>query len=109
MAPKSNKSQSELEAPAKVYQLDALDTKIDGIINQLSTIERQTASTVTVTQMEDRIKESEKESREYTDGLRKEIHLEYGPIKRGAWVVVGAVVLGIVAQVVLNLLNLGAS
>ena len=74
----------------------------------MGTIERQTASTVTLVQLEDRIKESEKDTKEYTDSQIKLLNAEYGPIKRGAWYVVGAVVIGVIAQVVLNLLNLGA-
>lgn len=101
------KSQAELEAPAKVYQLEALDTKIDGIINQLLTIERQTSSTVTTTQMEDRLKESEQSSRDYTDNQVKLINKEYGPVKKGAWAVAGTVVLGIVFQIAINLMRLG--
>lgn len=103
----SRRTQIELEAPAKVYQLDALDTKIDGIINQLGIIERQTANTVTVAQMEERLKEYEVDMKEHVANEVKLIHSEYKPIKNGAWIVVSAVVLGIVAQVVLNILNLG--
>jgi L-lactate utilization protein LutB len=49
----TRKSQDELEQPAKVYQLDAVETKVDQAISKLDTLLEQTSGVVTHKQMED--------------------------------------------------------
>lgn len=96
------KTQDELEQPAKVYQLNAVETKVDQLLSEVKQIAQSINGVVTNTQLEARLEKFEKD-------LKEDIATEYGPIKKGAWVVLAAVVLGIITQVTLNLLNLGGS
>lgn len=96
----TGKSQNELEQPAKVYQLDAVENKVDLALGKLDQIVSSIDGVVTNIQLESRLKKMEED-------IKSDVDIKYGPIKNGAWVVLGAVVLGIVTQIVLNLLNLG--
>jgi len=95
-----SKSQTELEQPAKVYQLDAVEQKVDQVLLEVGKISQNTAGVVTNIQLESRLEKLEKDIHDAVDA-------KYGPIKSGAWYVVGAVLLGVGMQVILNLLNLG--
>lgn len=77
-----SKSHTELEQPAKVYQLDALDVKLGTIGIQLKTIVDQTAGLATVAQLEV-VKSDYKEK--IAEAV-KDIHAEYRPtLKRTNW------------------------
>lgn len=99
----TSKSQDEQEQPAKVYQLDALSNKMDGMKEQLNTILRQTAGLATVAQLE-AVKTNFKEK---LDDAIKDVHAEYSPtLKRNKalWTLVGGLVFTIVAQAVILIL-----
>lgn len=88
-----NKSQDELEQPAKVYQLDAVESKVDQAIIKLDTLIAQTSSVVTHAQLAAELKEA-----------KKEIHLTYGPMKENLKWFTRAVILeglAILAQVII--------
>ena len=94
------KSHAELEQPAKVYQLDALDAKLSTIGKQLETVVTQTAGLATQVQLE-AVKQ------DYKDRIAeavKDINAEYRPtLKRNKalWGLVGALILAIVAQAII--------
>ncbi len=93
------KSHAELEQPAKVYQLDALDAKLETIGGQLKTIVNQTAGLATITQLE-AVKADYKEK--LAEAV-KDIHAEYRPtLKRNKalWGLVGVLVVSIVIQAI---------
>jgi len=72
------RTQTESEQPAKVYQLDAVMVKVTEVNNKLDTLLQQTSGLVTTSQLsgtEQNINEKIKEEVE-------KIHLEYGPLKR---------------------------
>lgn len=97
----SGKSQQELEQPAKVYQLDAVEDKVDQLLAEVRNISQNVNGVITNSQLEARLQQ-------FKEDISTDVDLKYGPIKNGAWFVVGAVIIGVVAQVVLNLLNLGS-
>lgn len=88
-----NKTQEELEQPAKVYQLNAVENKVDNALVKLDTLINQTSGLVTKAQMDAAIKEEV-----------DKIHLEYRPLKNNltkfVWLLVASV-LGIIAQAVI--------
>lgn len=94
------KSQAELEQPAKVYQLQALDSKLDIIGNQLKTVVNQTAGLATNAQLEavkadykEKIAEAVKDMRaEYTPTLKR---------NKALWGLVGLLLVAIVGQAIL--------
>lgn len=96
------RSQAESEAPAKVYQLDALDSKIDVYQEEtnkkLDTLINQTKGVITLEQAHVMIKEALSEAKSYTDGEIEKVNLEYGPTKKGAWWLAGILVAQAVAQ-----------
>lgn len=96
----SSKSQQDLEQPAKVYQLDAVETKVDQLLAEVKSISQSVNGVITNSQLEARLQQ-------FKEDINNDVDLKYGPIKNGAWFVVGAVIVGVIAQVVLNLLNLG--
>jgi len=87
------KTQDELEQPAKVYQLDAVESKVDIVLVKLDELSQKTSGLVTQTQLETRM----------SDEVQK-IHLEYQPMKKNlsrfTWLAVGEGV-AIVGQVIL--------
>lgn len=88
----TRRPQDESEQPAKVYQLDAVESKVDEAISKLDTILNQTSGLVTVVQLST-------SERQVKDQLKEEIekvHLEYGPMKRNvSWFIKASVVEGI--------------
>jgi hypothetical protein len=76
----ANRSQQESEQPAKVYQLDAVDAKVDTINTKLDTLLRQTSGLVTTSQLS----EAERDVKEYVNDALEKVHLEYRPFKRNA-------------------------
>lgn len=77
-----SKSHTELEQPAKVYQLEALDAKLETIGTQLRTIVNQTAGLATTAQLE-AVKQ------DYKDRIAeavKDVNAEYRPtLKKTGW------------------------
>lgn len=96
----SSKSQQDLEQPAKVYQLDAVETKVDQLLTEVRNISQSVNGVVTNSQLEARLQQ-------FKEDMITDVDLKYGPIKKGAWYVAGTVVVGIVFQVIINVLNLG--
>lgn len=90
-------SQQELEQPAKVYQLNAVETKVDTALLKLDALLTQTSSLISVAQLDAAKAEIRFEIAEEI----KKIHLTYGPMKKNlGWfvkLVIGAVV-GIIIQ-----------
>lgn len=82
----AKKSQQELELPAKVYQVDAVEVKVDRALSILENIEKQTTGVVTQTQMKEAIEEALKQSKEYADDkigdLKLIVYKDFGPMKR---------------------------
>lgn len=98
----SQKSQAESEAPAKVYQLDAVDRKVDQALGMLEKITASVDGVVNNAQLEARLKEQEEEfnkkltknKQEFEKALENEvkaIHLKYDPTYTGIWWVVSTV------------------
>jgi hypothetical protein len=86
------KTQQESEQPAKVYQLDALEAKVDVVIGKLDEIRDNTSGMVTQSQLE-----ATKLSLENKiDEEVKKIHLEYRPMKKNiTWFTRSIVVQGV--------------
>jgi hypothetical protein len=78
----ASKSQEELEQPAKVYQLAATDAKVDQALAKLDVLINQTGSLVTLAHLDTTKKELEETFNERLSTEVKNIHLEYGPMKR---------------------------
>lgn len=96
----AGKSQLELEQPAKVYQLQALDAKLDTMGIQLKTIINQTGGLATIAQLE----AVKNDSKEKLAEAVKDLQAEYQPtLKRNKalWGLVGALTLMIVGQAIL--------
>lgn len=74
----AGRSQTESEQPAKVYQLDAVDKKVDEALGKLDTLLTQTSGLVTPAQLT----ASEKKLEEKLSEEVTKIHLEYRPMKR---------------------------
>jgi hypothetical protein len=95
-----SKTHTELEQPAKVYQLEALDAKLETIGTQLKTIVNQTAGLATVTQLQ----KLEQDDKARLAEAVKDIHAEYRPtLKRNKalWGLVGAIAVLVVGQAIL--------
>lgn len=94
------RSQQELEQPAKVYQLDAVDRKVDQALSMLQTISNNVSGVVTETQMEKRLKEVRDEIEDdYNLKITNEIktiHLKYGPTYKGIWWVISTMAVGLI-------------
>lgn len=96
----AGKTQSELEQAAKVYQLQMLDAKLETIGLQLKKIVEQTASSVSVSQLD-------AARNDWKDDLAeavKDIHSEYRPMlkrNRALWGLIGTLFLMIVGQAIL--------
>lgn len=104
MAAKETKTQAELEAPAKVYQLDALDTKVSDALKKLDTILDGISGVATTEYVDAKIKVAKddiiKDLKQYVDDENEKIHLEYRPIKKGALWFAGVIVVAMVGVVV---------
>jgi len=98
----SAKSQNELELPAKVYQVDAVERKVDEALGKLDVIARSVSGVVTETQMETRIKEVRTEiEKDFDVKIKSEIkaiNLKYGPTYKGIWWVVASMATGLLAM-----------
>lgn len=96
----TNKTQTELEQPAKVYQLDAVERKVEQALDKLDTIVNSVSGVVTNSHLEARLKEQgiefsnqmntleQKMSKSISSEVQK-IHLKYNPTYKGIWWVVG--------------------
>lgn len=96
------KSQAELEQPAKVYQLNAVETKLDTALDKLKTIVDQTAGLVTTNQLED----AKKIAKEYVDEEIKKVHLTYGPVKTRTNNITNTLIAAVVLQLIYIIFNL---
>lgn len=86
------KTQAELEQPVKGYQLDAVEAKVDQALIKLDSVIQQTQGIVTRAELEREIKDA-----------KKEVHLEYGPMKKNLDWFIKAIVLegfAIIGQVI---------
>lgn len=82
------RTQTESEQPAKVYQLDAVESKVDRALEMLSTVVTNTSGLVSETRLTQVKEEIEKDTDEKIEESEKKIHLEYRPYKTaGIWVV----------------------
>lgn len=92
----AGKSQQELEKPAKVYQVDAVETKVDQALALLQTISAQTTGVINQTQLDTAIAEVLKEAKDHTNNEVKLVNADYGPLKRTivkfAWIIITAIV-----------------
>lgn len=77
----TGKSQSELEQPAKVYQLEALESKVSDALVKLDTIITQTKGVVTQEQLDSAKNELKKHTEEKVKESEKKIHLRYSPMQ----------------------------
>lgn len=100
----ATKSQAELEAPAKVYQLDAVDKKVSDALIKLDTILNNINGVATTEYVDTKIKSIKediiKELKDHVADEVKAIHLEYRPIKKGALWFAGVIVAAMVTVVV---------
>lgn len=94
----------ELEQPAKVYQLDALENKVNDVLNKLDTVITQTSGVVT----QEQLNATKKELKEYIDEeLRageERTGLKYDPMQNNlTWfvrLVVGQIVVVVVGAII---------
>ena len=98
----SVKSQQESEQPAKVYQLDAVETKVDQALTKIDKILESVSGVVTVGQLETRLKDQQddftkklKSMQESHDedlqNMKTAIDLKYEPTYKGIWWVVSSI------------------
>lgn len=86
------KTQKEFEQPAKVYQLEALEAKVDVAISKPDDIINQTSGLVSQSQLENTryILDTK------IDDEIKKIHLQYQPMKKNlSWFIKAMVLEGI--------------
>lgn len=99
-------SQIELEKPAKVYQLNALNEKMVAMDKKLDMVLLQTSNVVTPKQLE----ELKKEMKDYTDNTATLIYKEFRPfqgnMKKFLWLVGGGI-LAIVSQIIVIYSKIG--
>lgn len=94
------KTQQESEQGVKVYQLDAVESKVDSIQSDVKLLLIQTSTFVTASQLE----ANRLEAIKYADNIAKEVDLKYEPMKKNlTWftrttigLAIGVVVQGIV-------------
>lgn len=103
----SSKSQSELEQTAKVYQLDALETKVDQALTKLDQIANSVNGVTTQAQVEIMIAKAKEEIRAEIEDEVKKIHLKYSPAQKGAMWLFGTVMGAFLIQLVIQLMNGG--
>lgn len=105
------KSQKESEQPAKVYQLDAVEAKVDDALKKLDIIVTQTSGVVSQTQLHDAIKEV----KEYTDNeiadAKQSVLDKFTPMQKAinkfVWLIVGGVVAVITQAVIIYVIAKG--
>jgi len=89
-------TQDELEKPAKVYQLNAVESKVDQALTLLNTLVIQTNGLITSSQLEC----AKKEIYDKMATDKTEIDLKYGPLKKNitwfsrAMIVEGIAIIG---------------
>lgn len=104
----AKRSQVESEQPAKVYQLDAVEGKVDSANGKLDAILEQTSSLVTRKELDIFKDEIKKDIKDEVD----KIHLKYGPTKRNLiWLTRGVImaVIGLVIQLIITLITANRS
>lgn len=107
----SKRSQAESESPAKMYQLDAVENKVDQVIGQLKVVIDNTSGLVTQLQLEearrdfkDIIVELEADFDDKLDTQKNQVDLKYGPVLRqnkALWALVGTAVVAIIVQAII--------
>lgn len=110
----AKKTQEELEQPAKVYQLDALQNRFDSFERQitqgfstmntsLQTLITQSQSQVTPQQLNENVSAAKLAMQQELKEEVRVINLEYGPLKRNVtkflWAVIAEAII-IVGQVI---------
>lgn len=98
-----SKTQEELERPAKVYQVLAVETKVDQALLKLDEIVKSVNGVTTVAQVEAMIEKAKADIKEDIDNEIKKIHLHYGPTKGAAIWVLCVVVAALIGQVVYSI------
>lgn len=97
-------NQTELEQPAKNYQLKAVEAELKHISEKINVVINQTNGLATTVALE----EAQKDMKDYVDNKVELVHSEYGPLKRNVtWftkTLIGAVIgqvvsLGIIAYI----------
>ncbi len=96
----TRKSQQELEQPAKVYQLDAVDSKVDDAIKLLNQILDQTKGVATQADLATTKAAIIKDLKEHVANEVEQIHLEYRPFKKGGIAVAIIVITATIGQLV---------
>lgn len=92
------RTQAESEQPAKVYQLDAVESKVDRALDLLDTVVRNTSGLVSETRLSQVVDKVNEETDEKIAESEKKIHLEYRPFKTAAYWLAGIVVAGLIGQ-----------
>lgn len=92
------RTQTESEQPAKVYQLDAVESKVDRALSLLDTVVRNTSDLVSETRLTSVKKDIDDSVDEKIKESEKKIHLEYRPFKTAAYWLAGIVVIALVGQ-----------
>lgn len=96
----ASRSQEESEQPAKVYQLDAVEAKVNDANAKLDRLLQQTSGLVT----ESQLGATKRELEDFVADEINKIHLEYGPLKRNiSWFIKALIVEGfaIIGQIVI--------
>lgn len=91
-----SRSQQELEQPAKMYQLNAVETKVDTALKMLDTIVTQTAGLVTA----DQLAALKLELENKIAAEIKDVHKEYSPMKKNLGWFVKLVIANVTAIVI---------
>lgn len=92
------RTQAESEQPAKVYQLDAVESKVDRALDMLDTVVRNTSGLVSETRLAQALEKVDEETNEKIIESEKKIHLEYRPFKTAAYWLAGIVVAALIGQ-----------
>lgn len=92
------RTQAESEQPAKVYQLDAVEGKVDRALDLLDTVVRNTSGLVSETRLTQALEKADEDTDDKIKESEKKIHLEYRPFKKAAYWLAAIVVAGVVGQ-----------
>lgn len=75
------RTQTESEQPAKVYQLDAVESKVNDVLLKLDTVISQTKGVVTLEQLETVKKDISNEINKKVAAAEQRVGLKYDPMQ----------------------------
>lgn len=93
------KTQTELEKPAKVYQLNAVEAKVDLLLKGQDELIKNTSELVTKKELEESEKNITDTVTKYVDSSIEKVHLEYRPVKSAAIWFAGIIIVAVVGLI----------